>query len=187
MLAPGGPRREPALERGTLKAPSRQTLEQAARDWVKAANAGVIRTRSGDRYKPGALRGYEQALEARILPRFGHLKTSALHRNAIQDLVDEMLAEGLAPSTVRNAILPLRTIYRRLLSSSEVGVNPTLGLSLPAIRERRERVARPGEARALLDALPTEVARHGQRLSMQVSDGESSALCAGAISTSGRG
>ena len=142
-----------ALERGSLRAPSRQTLEQAAKDWIKAANAGVIRTRSGDPYKPGALRGYEQALSARLVPRFGHLKTSALQRNAVQDLVDEMLAEGLAPSTVRNAILPLRAIYRRLLSRSEVSVNPTLGLSLPAIRERRDRVARPGEARALLEAL----------------------------------
>jgi integrase len=143
-----------ALERGSLRAPSRQTLEQAAKDWLKAAKEGVIRTRSGDPYKPGALRGYEQALSARLIPRFGHLKTSALHRNAVQDLVDEMLAEGLAPSTVRNAILPLRAIYRRLLSRSEVSVNPTLGLSLPAIRDSRDRVARPGEARALLEALP---------------------------------
>ncbi len=137
----------------TLRAPSRQTLEQAANDWVKAANAGVIRTRSGDAYKPGALRGYEQALRARVLPRFGHLKTSALYRNAVQDLVDEMLAEGLAPSTTRNAILPLRAIYRRLLARSEVAINPTLGLALPASRERRERVARPAEARLLLEVL----------------------------------
>jgi hypothetical protein len=42
-----------ALERGSQRAPSRQTVEQAAKDWVKAANAGVIRTRSGDVYKPG--------------------------------------------------------------------------------------------------------------------------------------
>jgi integrase len=142
-----------ALERGSLRAPSRQTLAEAAEDWVKAANAGVIRTRSGEVYKPGALRGYEQALKARVLPRFGHLKTSALTRNAVQDLVDEMLAEGLAPSTTRNAILPLRAIYRRLLARSEVAINPTLGLALPASRERRERVARPAEARKLLEAL----------------------------------
>ena len=153
MPAPGARRPRPPLSGDPCRAPSRQTLEQAAKDWLKAANAGVIRTRSGDPYKPGALRGYEQALSARLVPRFGHLKTSALHRNAVQDLVDEMLAEGLAPSTVRNAILPLRAIYRRLLSRSEVSVNPTLGLSLPAIRDSRDRVARPGEARALLEAL----------------------------------
>jgi hypothetical protein len=35
-----------ALERGSLRAPSRQTLAEAAEDWVKAANSGVIRTRS---------------------------------------------------------------------------------------------------------------------------------------------
>ena len=64
-----------------------------------------------------------------------------------------MLAEGLAPSTVRNAVLPLRAIYRRLLARSEVAANPTLGLTLPAIRQRRERVARPEEARVLLEAL----------------------------------
>jgi integrase len=64
-----------------------------------------------------------------------------------------MLAEGLAPSTVRNAILPLRAIYRRLLARSEVAINPTLGLALPASRERRERVARPEEARQLLEAV----------------------------------
>jgi hypothetical protein len=33
-------------------------------------------------------------------------------------------------------------------------VNPTLGLALPAQRERRERIARPAEAKALVEALP---------------------------------
>jgi integrase len=47
----------------------------------------------------------------------------------------------------------LRAIFRRLISRSEVFVNPTLGLSLPAVRAKRERIARPSEAAALLDAL----------------------------------
>src|SRR5207244_283158 len=49
---------------------------------------------------------------------------------------------------------PLRAIYRRAISRSEVLTNPTLGLALPAARERRGRIARPAEARALLEALP---------------------------------
>jgi len=61
---------------------------------------------------------------------------------------------GLQPSTVRKEVLPLRAIYRRALASSEVFVNPTLGLALPAVRGSRERVARPAEARALVEALP---------------------------------
>jgi integrase len=74
----------------------------------------------------------------------------------VQDLVDRLVARGLSASTVRNSILPLRAIYRRVVSRSEVLVNPTLGLALPAVRGRRERVARPSEAHALLQALSVE-------------------------------
>src|SRR5436853_7348839 len=45
-----------ALRTGTLRAPSQTTLQEAAEDWLAAAAAGVIRTRSGDAYKPSALR-----------------------------------------------------------------------------------------------------------------------------------
>ncbi len=112
-----------------------------------------MRTRSGDPYKPSALRAYEQALRQRLLPALGHMKLSALTRNTVQDLVDRLVAEGQSASTVRNAVLPLRAIYRRSISRSEVHLNPTEGLCLPAVRGRRDRVARPSEARALIAAL----------------------------------
>jgi integrase len=82
------------------------------------------------------------------------LRLSAVTRNRVQDLVDRLVAAGHAPSTVRNAVLPLRAIYRRALEREEVAANPTLGLRLPAVRGRRERVACPARAGALLDALP---------------------------------
>jgi integrase len=114
-----------------------------------------VRTRSGDPYKPSALRAYEQALRGKLLPALGHLKLSSVTRNSVQDLVDRLVAEGSSASTVRNAVLPLRAIYRRALalSRSQVHLNPTEGLTLPAVRGRRDRVARPVEAVALLEAL----------------------------------
>jgi integrase len=142
-----------ALRRGTLRAPTRTTLSEAAAQWLKAAGAGVVRNRSGDPYKPSAPRAYEEALRTKVLPELGHLRISAITRNSVQDLVDHLVARGLSPSTVHNAILTLRAIYRRLLARSEVLVNPTLGLALPAVRPSRERVAHPAEARALLEAL----------------------------------
>src|SRR5947208_13742062 len=33
----------------------------------------------------------------------------------LQDLVERLQAEGLDPSTIRNALMPVRTIYRRAL------------------------------------------------------------------------
>jgi integrase len=144
-----------ALDRGG-RAVSQATIAEAAGDWLAAASAGVVRTRSGDPYKPSALRAYEQALNARLLPELGALRVGALGRPRLQELVDRLMASGLAPSTVRNAVLPLRAIYRRALARQQVAENPTLGLALPAVRERRERVARPAEARALIEALPAE-------------------------------
>ncbi|MGE0065839.1 MAG: tyrosine-type recombinase/integrase [Dehalococcoidia bacterium] len=145
-----------AIRRGALRAPSRETVAEASERWLEAARAGVVRTRSGETYKPGVLRGYSQNLRARIVPELGNLRVSEVTRNDVQDIVDRMLAEGLGPSTVKNAILPLRSIYRRLVSRSEVAENPTLGLDLPANRARRERIARPAEAGCLLAALGDE-------------------------------
>ena len=137
-----------------MRAPTRTTLEEAADDWLAAARAGIARTRSGDPYKPSALRSYEEALRIKVLPELGKPRLSAVDRVAAQDLVYQLVAQGLAPSTVRNAVLPLRAIFRRAVARSEVVQNPTLGLSLPAVRCRRDRVARPEEARALIEAVP---------------------------------
>ncbi len=143
-----------SLRRGTMRAPTRTTLEDAADDWLVAAKAGIARTRSGDPYKPSALRSYEEALRTKALPELGNLRLSAVDRVAVQDFVDRLVAQGLAPSTVRNSILPLRAIFRRAVARSEVVQNPTLGLSLPAVRGHRDRVARPEEARTLIAAVP---------------------------------
>ena len=77
----------------------------------------------------------------------------------MQDLADRLLAQGLDASTIRNALMPLRAIYRRAVARGEVAVNPTSGLELPAVRGRRDRIASPEEAAALLAALPDGRAR----------------------------
>jgi hypothetical protein len=59
------------LRKGTLCAPSDVTVTEAAAEWLERAEAGVIRIRSGDPYKPAALRAYRHALDCRILPVLG--------------------------------------------------------------------------------------------------------------------
>jgi integrase len=143
-----------AIQQGHLGIPTKTTLAEAGEAWLEAARSGVARTRSGDTYKPSAIRAYEQALRTKLLPELGTRRLTAIVRNDVQDVVDGMVADGLSAATVRNAILPLRVIYRRALARSEVLVNPTVGLALPACRGRRDRVAQPLEAHALLEALP---------------------------------
>jgi integrase len=176
-----------ALRRGTLLAPTRITLAEAAEAWLAAARVGLVRTRSGERYKPSALRSYERALATSVLPRLGRLRLSAVTRNDVQDLVDGLVAAGLAPSTVRNAVLPLRAIFRRALGRSEVAVNPTLKLALPAVRAGRERVARPGEAEALIAAVaPLERALWATAFYAGLRRGELRALGWGDVDLEGR-
>lgn len=100
------------------------------------------------------MRSYEAALRLRVLPDFGGVKLSALTCADVQAFVERMQGEGLDPSTIRNMLMPLRAIYRRAVSRGEVSVNPTANLELPAVRGRRDRIASPAEAEALIEALP---------------------------------
>jgi integrase len=142
------------VRRGRLKAPTRVTLREAWNAWIEGAKSGLVRTRSGDPYKPSCLRSYEQAMRDRVLPDLGAARLSEIRRVDVQDLVDRLQAQALDPSTIRNTIAPLRVVYRRAFSRGEVAINPAIGLELPAVRGQRDRIASPDEATRILAALP---------------------------------
>jgi len=71
-----------------MRSPSTQTLQQAAEAWLQGAEDGVVRTRSGDPYKPSALRSYRASLNERVLRHFGSVRLSALTRVDVQDYAD---------------------------------------------------------------------------------------------------
>jgi len=143
-----------AVRRGALKAASPVTLREAAEAWIAGAEEGIVRTRSGDPYKPSALTGYKRALQLRVLPELGARKLADIRRADVQDLADRLLAEGLDPSTIQNTLMPLRVICRRAVGRGDLLVNPTSGLELATPRGRRERIASPEEGATLLAALP---------------------------------
>jgi site-specific recombinase XerD len=93
-------------------------------------------------------------LALRILPRLGHLRLSAVTRAAVQDFADELTAQGLSASTAQNTLDPLRVIFRRAIRRDVVAVDPTEHLELRRPKGRRERIATPAEAVALLAPLP---------------------------------
>jgi hypothetical protein len=145
-----------AVRRGTMKAPTTIKVREAAARWLKGAREGVIRARSGDPYKPSAIRSYEASLRLRVCPAIGHMRLSEVTRVDLQDLIDRLVASGLTPSAVGCTLLPLRVIYLRAVDRGDVAVNPTTGLRLPAGRGGRDRIASPEEAARLIDALPVE-------------------------------
>lgn len=78
-----------------------------------------------------------------VLPVLGDRQFAQITRAELQRFADELVASGPAPSTVSCSLLPLRAMYKRALSLDELSVNPTVGLSLPAVRGRRDRIVSP--------------------------------------------
>jgi integrase len=110
-------------------------------------------TRSGDPYKPGAIRAYERALRLRVLDELGGKRLSDIHRGELQRFIESLVGEGSPlPSTIHNAFMPVRAIFRREVAQGRLAVNPTRGLQLPAVRGSRDRIADPEEAARLLSA-----------------------------------
>ena len=145
-----------AVRKRVLRAPTSTTLDQAARSWLEAARSGLIRPRSGQPYKPAAIRQYERGLRLRVLPELGAARLADIEREDLQRFVDGLLADGLSPAVIEATVNPVRAIFRQAMRSPSSGlvVNPTVGLELPAKHGRRERVAPPGECAGLLAALP---------------------------------
>ena len=132
------------------------TLLEAAEAFVNGIASGAIRTRAGERYKPSVVREYERSLRLHVLPTLGGAKLAKVQRRDVQRLADELLAADADPSTIRNALKPLQVIYRRAIEDGDLAVNPCERLRLPAARGRRERIASPAEAAALIAALRPE-------------------------------
>jgi len=142
--------------KGVRLAGTSQTLRAAAEAFVEGLASGAVRTKTGERYKPSVVREYERSLRLHILPTLGGGKLSKIQRRDVQALADELLASGADPSTIRNALKPLQVIYRRAIEDGDLAVNPCERLRLPAARGRRERIASPTEAAALVAAVRAE-------------------------------
>jgi hypothetical protein len=95
-----------SLRAGTLTADRGPTLEQAADDWLEAARAGIVRNRSGDAYKPAAIRGYAHTLRKWVLPALGQERLRELTLPQLQRFVDRLAADGAAAATITTRSRP---------------------------------------------------------------------------------
>jgi len=145
-----------AIRSGKFTGARTPTLAEAADALIEGMRNGTIRNRKGEPYKPSVARSYRRAFDKRLLPEFGNRPISDLRRRDVQALIDKLAADGLDGSTIRNTLDPLRVIYRWALTREQVSMSPTTNLEVPAPEGKRERIASPVEAAALIAALPVE-------------------------------
>jgi integrase len=144
-----------AVRRGELRAASLVTVREAWEEWLEGATAGTIRNREGRAFKPSVIRSYKTSMTLRVLPELGALKLGEVTRFDLQRLVDRWLGDGLDPSTIRNALMPLRSVYRHAIRRGRVSFSPFLELELPKVTGRRT-WERPLEDALLLIAAAPE-------------------------------
>jgi integrase len=150
------------------------TVREAVAEWERLAEAGVNLSKSGDRYKPAAIRAYQRHYALRVVPAYGDRSISDLSSADWQVLVNGLLADEVSPSTICGTIAAVSALYPNT-------DNPTRGVKLPRVRNGRDRIASPQEAERLLEALPeSELAiwatamyaglRRGELQALRVSD-----------------
>ena len=144
-------------EKGILQLPNRDPrhLGVALEELVEGMGEGRIRPKKRQRYKPSTIRNYDQHVRRRISPMpLGSMRVREIRRLDIQEFVDELLAEGLSPSTVTNILNPIQTFYRRAQSREELSHNPTERIEVPSSASPRpKRIASREEATELLAPL----------------------------------
>lgn len=144
------------LRRGVFAAPRPTTVRQAGDELITGMRAGTILNRSRRRYKPKTIRGYDQALSDWVYPTLGGARLTDLTRNDVEEFIGRLIAAGMAPSTIRNAVMPLRVICRRAKHRGLIPINPAEDLELPASDTTKpDRIVAP-ETAALLIALVPE-------------------------------
>jgi integrase len=142
------------IRRGTFRPGRRVSIRVAFVELFDDMKAGIVRNRSRERYKPGTIREYERDAANHIIPAFGSAQLGDLRGADVQRLIGRLTREGKSGSTVHNILMPLRVLYRRMLSLEEVAFSPMDHLEMPVRDGKRLVIASPAEAAELIAVVP---------------------------------
>lgn len=154
--------RRRAAFRGEWLAPSRLTLDQYGRKWLSRRDPGRVaadgRRMARTRLQPSTFEQYASVLERHVFPRLGTRPLASLRTADIDALIHDLEAEGRAPGTVRNVIVPLRKMLADAVRQGLLIANPASNADLPPAQDFIGQEIRPEHADAIRDAL-TELAK----------------------------
>ena len=124
----------------TFVAPTAQTLEQFAREWLTSKTDISERTKVD----------YEARLVQCVFATLGALRLSDVTPQAVQKLYAGLEARGLSPRTVHYVHAVLRQAFRRALEWHLVARNPCDAVTLPRKSRPKPSVLSPAEVGKLL-------------------------------------
>ncbi len=120
------------------------TVIEACSQFLLAIGDGTALNKRGRPYKKSTIKSIEGILNGRIARKLGSLLLDSIRRSQLQGLVDEMVADGLSGSYVRNVLNALRSLYTYAIAHEWAHDSPIANILLPAVGEKpRDRVATP--------------------------------------------
>jgi len=106
--------------------------------------------------RPWTYRGYDVHVRLHIKPALGNLALEAVSPRHVQALLNQKLAEGLAPKTVRYIRGTLRTAFKQATRWGLIVRNPVDAVDGPKVERFEIRPFTPDEARQFLSAIRGE-------------------------------
>jgi integrase len=126
---------------GKQAAPKRQTLEEYGKWWLENMARGTI--------KESTYREYESALRVHVNPILGPRPLAKINRKMIRELIALKKKDGLAQSTIKNILAPIRGMFNHAIDEGTAYMNP-------ASRVGKQTKVNAGEPASGIDPLTRE-------------------------------
>jgi integrase len=155
--------RKREVDTGSWREPSSETLSEYASRWIERRNPARSPGGRG-RLAPSTFEGYRVNIRLHVLPRLGERPLASLRTEDVDELIAALEAEGKAPGTVRNVIVPLRKMLADAVRQGLLLMNPAAGADLPPAQDFVGKEIPPAHTdairSALLELAPTDPLRN---------------------------
>ncbi len=142
------------VERGEYRELSRTTFAAYAAEWIETYTG-----RTGKGIRASTLGDYRRDLAGRAVPYFGKKRLVEIEPRHIKAFAKTLKDEGLADTTVRRIIAPLKALFATAKEEGLIRSHPAEGIRLAGGRSKRGEAVRAlseGELAVLLEEVPEE-------------------------------
>jgi integrase len=144
--------RKRQVDTGTWREPSSETLSEYAIRWIARRNPARSAGGRG-RLAPSTFNGYRTNIGRHIVPRLGERTLASLRTEDVDELIADLEAEGKAPGTVRNVVVPLRKMLADAVRQGLIVANSAAGADLPPAQDFAGKEIPPEHTDAIRAAL----------------------------------
>ena len=140
---------------GDRRPVTRQSFEDYVHEWLDGYRGRTSRGLSNR-----TRNGYRSALVDRAVPFFRSYKLAEVEPPDVRRFIAQLEAEGLAPSSIRKEVAPLRAMFATAFEDGAIRSNPTAGVRINGRRgdeeEEHAKALTSEELGRLLAELPQE-------------------------------